>query len=266
MHPHNLALKLGVPIMLLKTLDAPKLWMEPGLLSNGSCHMSWKRQQSLAKQKVKMSSSQGYPSSQKMCPLYSSSSSSLLGPVLTCQLIRHRDSHWRKGQWRNQTLSFYSWNYRACFFNKKTLYKCTNDNKKCTFYRSLSWLLFMCLWNILGPAGKKLSYWNHQPGKDAPPRKHAGVKRKLSAMNKCFLTMVRLVLGCLAWTLLICDNMDSVYVFTVWRINPLALNPLETGCRGWHPTRITWYTKDLPTFLSPILSQSLFNIFNFYWV
>ena len=33
--------------------------------------MSWKRQQSLAKQKVKMSSSQGYPSSQKMCPLYS---------------------------------------------------------------------------------------------------------------------------------------------------------------------------------------------------
>ena len=83
---------------------------------------------------------------------------------------------------------------------------CNND-KKCRFYTGLSWLQFMCLWNFLGPAREKLSYWNHQPVKDASPSKRAGVKRKLSAMNECFLTLVRLCVGLL--------SMDIAYRFNV---------------------------------------------------
>ena len=82
-----------------------------------------------------------------------------------------------------------------------------NNDKKCRFYTGLSWLQFMCLWNFLGPAREKLSYWNHQPVKDASPSKRAGVKRKLSAMNECFLTLVRLRVGLL--------SMDIAYRFNV---------------------------------------------------
>ena len=76
-----------------------------------------------------------------------------------------------------------------------------------TVTKSLSWLQFMCFLNFLGPSRENLSYWNHQPVKDASPSKHAGVKRKLSAMNECFLTLMRLRVGLL--------SMNIAYRFNV---------------------------------------------------
>ena len=101
----------------------------------------------------------------------------------------------------------------------------------------------MCLWNFLGPAREKLSYWNHQPVKDASPSKRAGVKRKLSAMNECFLTLARLRIGLqsidIAYRFNVpnscvknCDNLDTVDVFTIWcteRENVCVLRNRQTA-------------------------------------
>ena len=55
MPTHNQVLKHGATIMILRNLDTPSGATEPGLLSSGSCHTFWKRQSSLAKQRMKMS-------------------------------------------------------------------------------------------------------------------------------------------------------------------------------------------------------------------
>ena len=62
-----------------------------------------------------------------------------------------------------------------------------NNDKKCRFFTGLSWLQFMCLWNFLGPAKEKLTYWNRKPLKDEEksPKKRAGNKRSLSPLNEC---------------------------------------------------------------------------------
>ena len=73
-----------------------------------------------------------------------------------------------------------------------------DDAAKCKFYTGLTWLQFMCMWDFLGPAKNKLSYWN-QPLKNADisPSKRPGVKRKLSPMDELFVTLVRLRVGLL---------------------------------------------------------------------
>ncbi|XP_014670846.1 PREDICTED: uncharacterized protein LOC106811658 [Priapulus caudatus] len=73
-----------------------------------------------------------------------------------------------------------------------------DNDRKCKFYTGLTWLQFLCVWEFLGPAMEKLTYWN-QPLKSCrkSPSKTRGTKRKLSATNELFLTLVRLRTGLL---------------------------------------------------------------------
>ena len=83
-----------------------------------------------------------------------------------------------------------------------------DNDKKCKFYTGLTWLQFLCLWNFLGSAREKLSYWSHplKPGNESPG-KRPGVKRKLDPMNQLLLTLMRLRLGVL--------NTDLSYRFGI---------------------------------------------------
>ena len=82
-----------------------------------------------------------------------------------------------------------------------------HNEDKMKFYTGLTFLQFTCLWKFLGPSVSMLSRVSSLRKKQGTPSRIPGPRRKLSAMNELFLTLVRLRLGLL--------NKDLAYRFRI---------------------------------------------------
>lgn len=106
-----------------------------------------------------------------------------------------------------QTAEYFSYN------------QCKDSKKKMKFYTGLTFLQFLALWNFLGDAARKLSYWNRDvQNPEKSPKKKSGPNRKMDPMNELFLTLVRLRVGLtmqdLAYRFGISQTMVSTIVIT----------------------------------------------------
>lgn len=83
-----------------------------------------------------------------------------------------------------------------------------DDDQQFKFYTGISYSHFESIWELLGEAKYKLSYWNRENmDTEKTPTKKTGPGRKLKPKEEFFLTLVRLRLGCL--------NEDLAYRFGI---------------------------------------------------
>jgi hypothetical protein len=112
-----------------------------------------------------------------------------------------------------------------------------NDNKLFKFYTGISFSTFQTIWEFLGEAKCKLSYWNRDSvDKEKTPTKKPGPGRKLHAKEEFFLTLVRLRLGLLhedvAFRFGVSVHMFQLLLSLGFNFCTTALNALRSGSRA----------------------------------
>jgi hypothetical protein len=90
------------------------------------------------------------------------------------------------------------------------------DDDLFRFYTGIAFSSFQTIWELLGEAKCKLSYWNRElVDKEKTPTKKSGPGRKLNPKNEFFMTLVRLRLGLLHEDLAFRFGVSSAHVSTV---------------------------------------------------
>lgn len=91
-----------------------------------------------------------------------------------------------------------------------------DNDKMFKFYTGISYGHFEIIWELLGDAKYKLSYWNRDNlDTEKTPKKKTGPNRKVSPKEEFFLTLVRLRLGCLTEDLAYRFGISTSHVSTI---------------------------------------------------